>query len=331
MVKKRVFSGIKPSGDLTLGNYLGTIVNWVRNQDEKENAFCIVNEHAITVPQEPKLLEERTLELAKVFLAAGVNPEKSAIFVQSDRPEHTELAWILNCFAYFGEMNRMTQFKDKYKVKGENVSVGLFDYPVLMAADILLYKTDEVPVGEDQKQHVEITRDLAERFNKRYGEKIFTMPTPIISKEGARIMSLSNPREKMSKSDDNSSSYIALRDSDEEIIKKFSRAVTDSQSEIKFDQKNQPGISNLLNIVSVIKEIPIPALEKRYQGSNYGAFKKEVAQEVSAFLKPFKKNLVELDNNQEKVLKILNDGAKKMAPAAQETLSRVKKTIGLGL
>jgi len=329
MDKKRVFSGVKPSGDLTLGNYLGTIVNWVRNQEEKDNVFCVVNHHAITVPQEPRLLQERTLELAKVFLAAGINPENSAIFVQSDRPEHTELAWILNCYSYFGEISRMTQFKDKYTVKGENVSVGLFDYPVLMAADILLYNTDEVPVGEDQKQHVEITRDIADRFNKRYGEKIFTIPAPIISEEGARIMSLSNPKEKMSKSDDNASSYIALRDSSDEIMKKFSRAVTDSSSEIIFDPKNKPGISNLLNIVSVIKEMSIHELENKYKGLNYGDFKKEVAQEVINFLKPFQAKLVELDKNEEEIKQILKDGSNRVAPIAQATLSKVKKTIGL--
>ena len=328
MNKKRVFSGIQPTGNLHLGNYLGTILNWVRNQAEKENIFCIVDLHAITVPQDPKDLQMRINETAKVYLAAGIDPAKSSIFVQSSRPEHAELAWILNNFTYFGELKRMTQFKDKGRGK-EHVSIGLFDYPVLMAADILLYDTNEVPVGADQKQHLEVCRDIAERVNKHYQESIFVIPEPVIQKGSARIMSLIDPTSKMSKSDENDSSRINITDSPELMRKKFARAVTDSGSEIKFEATSKPGISNLLNILSVITQKSVSSLEKEYAKKNYGEFKLAVAEAVIEVLEPIQQKMKGLADN--KVRGLLEEGATKVAPTAAETLRRVKNAVGLGL
>jgi tryptophanyl-tRNA synthetase len=328
MSKKRVFSGIQPSGNLHIGNYLGAIVTWVREQDDKENIFCIVDEHAITVPQNPKTLKKTTLEIAKVYLAAGIDPKKSDIFVQSTRPEHTELAWILNCFAYHGEMSRMIQFKDKSKIKGENVSVGLFDYPALMAADILLYDTEQVPVGEDQKQHVELTRTLAERINKKFG-KIFVVPEYYSVAESTRIMSLTDPTKKMSKSDENSKSRIEMLDTPDVIRKKFASAVTDSGSEIKFDRNKKPGISNLLNILSVCTQTKISDLEKKYADTSYGEFKKIVAEAVIKLLEPFQTNYAKISD--EYVRDVLDLGSKKVATRAQASLKRVKDAVGLGI
>ena len=328
MTNKKVFSGIQPTGNLHLGNYLGAILNWVRNQENNDNIFCIVDLHAITVPKDPKDLQKRIIDTAKVYLAAGIDPTKSSIFVQSSRPEHSELAWILNNFAYFGEMNRMTQFKDKSE-ESSNVSIGLFDYPVLMAADILLYNTDEVPVGDDQKQHVEICRDIAERVNKRYGKKIFVIPRPVIQKESARIMSLTNPTSKMSKSDINDGGRINITDPPAVIRKKFARAITDSSSEVKFDITNKPGISNLLNILSAITKKPISILEREYAGENYGKFKSDIAESVIELFLPIQEKFDKLED--EEVIKTLIAGADKVAPTAIETLSRVRKTIGLGL
>lgn len=378
MAKERVFSGIQPSGNLHIGNYFGAILTWVRKQDEKENIFCIVDEHAITVPQDPKELRRRILELAKIYIAAGIDPKKSSIFVQSTRPEHAELGWIINCFTYFGELNRMTQFKDKTKnmkdeqyklmqenigkylekedfssfedpsaardrvvekvieqartgidlIVGQNISVGLFDYPALMAADILLYDTTEVPVGEDQKQHVELTRDIAERMNNRLG-KIFTIPKYYTVKEATRIMSLQDPTKKMSKSDENENSRIEILDSPENIKKKFAKAVTDSGSEIKYDKENKPGISNLLNILSVCTQTPISELEGKYSASSYGEFKNAVAEAVIVLLEPFQKRFAEISD--EEIISILTDGANRIAPIAEETLKRVKEAVGLGI
>jgi len=328
MAKKRVFSGIQPSGDLHIGNYLGTIYKWAKEQDEKENIFCVVDQHAITVPQDPEVLKRRTIEIAKIYLAAGIDPRKSAIFVQSSRPEHSELAWILNCHAYFGEISRMTQFKDKSTNKGENVTVGLFDYPVLMAADILLYDTDEVPVGDDQKQHVEICRDIAERMNKRYGE-IFSIPEFTTNKEATRIMSLTDPTVKMSKSDESDNSRINILDTPEQIRAKFAKATTDSGSEIKFDREKKPGVSNLLNIMAACTDRKVPELENKYTGVSYGEFKKDVAEAVVALLQPFQDKYNEITD--EYVLTVLRDGAEKVAPQAQKTLKRVKDAIGLGI
>jgi len=329
-LKKRVFSGIKPSGDLHIGNYLGAIVNWVQGQDTHDNIFCIVDLHTITVPQDPKKLQANILEVAKLYLASGIDPKKSDFFIQSERPEHSELAWILNCFTYFGEAGRMTQFKDQYREKKKNVTVGLFNYPILMAADILLYDANEVPVGDDQKQHVEMARDIAQRVNKKVG-KVFVVPEPIIKKEGARVMSLVDPTKKMSKSDQSEFSYINIRDDADMIQKKFARATTDSENKIKFDKEKKPGISNLLNIMSVATNTPISELEKKYAGSNYGKFKKDVAECVVEMLSPIQKKLAEYDKNEDYVRKVLEDGAKAVAPRAQDTLQRVKKAVGLGL
>ena len=329
MTKKQVFSGVQPSGDMHIGNYLGAIITWVRNQDKKNNIFCIVDEHAITVPQNPSDLKHRILELAKIYIAAGIDPDKSSIFVQSSISEHAELCWILNNFTYFGELSRMTQFKDKSVVKGENVSVGLFDYPVLMAADILLYDTDEVPVGEDQKQHVEICRDIAERVNKRFDKEIFKIPEFTTSQTSTRIMSLTNPLVKMSKSDENPKSRIELLDTTETIRKKISSAVTDSENIIRYDKENKPGISNLLNILSACTETPIVDLEKKYQNISYGDFKKDVAEAIINLLRPFQEKYQTLSDDY--VIEILKDGANKVSPKAKATLARVKNTIGLGI
>jgi tryptophanyl-tRNA synthetase len=275
-MKTKVFSGIKPSGELTLGNYLGMLKPAIDTQKGKESIFCIVDLHAITVAQDPKILKKRTIEVAKLYLASGLNPKYSSLFVQSHVSAHSELGWILNCYTYFGEASRMVQFKDRHSIKSENVTVGLFDYPVLMAADILLYNTTEVPVGDDQRQHVELCRDIALRVNNRYG-KIFVVPSVVTGKEGARIMSLTKPNEKMSKSDDDKNGYILMLDKPGVIREKFAKAVTDSSAEIKFDPKNKPGISNLLNILSVCTGKSITSLEKIYIGSNYGSFKSEVS------------------------------------------------------
>ncbi len=329
MATKRVFSGIQPSGDMHLGNYLGAIHNWVKNQDDRENIFCIVDEHAITVPQDPAVLKRRIIEVAKTYIAAGINPDKSAIFVQSSHPEHAELGWILNNFTYFGELSRMTQFKDKSTTKGETVSVGLFDYPVLMAADILLYQTDEVPVGDDQKQHVEICRDIAERVNKRYETEVFKIPKFTTNEAATRIMSLTDPTVKMSKSDANPKSRIELLDTPEVIRKKLAGAVTDSENKIHFDKENKPGISNLLNILSVCTDTKISELEKKYKGVSYGDFKKDVAEVVISLLTPFQDKYHALSDDY--VVEVLRDGASQVAPKAAETLQKVKETVGLGI
>lgn len=325
-MKTKVFSGIKPSGEMTLGNYLGMLKPAMDTQKGKENIFCVVDLHAITIPQDPILLKKRTIEVAKLYLAAGLNPKISTLFVQSHVPAHAELGWILNCFTYFGEASRMTQFKDRHKMKGENVTVGLFDYPVLMAADILLYDSTEVPVGDDQRQHVELCRDIALRINNKFG-KIFVIPKVVTKTEGARIMSLTKPNEKMSKSDDDINGYILILDKPETIRAKFARAVTDSGSEIKYDPKNKPGISNLLNILSVCTDVSISALEKKYQKSNYGHFKAYVADAVINSLKPIQDKYYALKDKE--VEKILKDGAKKVAPIAEKTLTRIKTKIGL--
>lgn len=328
MKTKRVFSGIQPSGNMHIGNYLGAILTWVRGQDQKENIFCIVDEHAITVPQDPKLLKKRIIEVAKTYIAAGIDPKKCDIFVQSSRPEHTELGWILNNFTYMGELSRMTQFKDKSSAKGETVSAGLFDYPVLMAADILLYDASQVPVGEDQKQHVELTRDLAQRMNKKFG-KLFVVPEYYTVKEATRIMSLIDPTKKMSKSDDNPKSRIEMLDNAEVIRKKFAGAVTDSGSEIIFDRDKKPGISNLLNILAVCTKASIKDLEKKYVGVSYGDFKADVAEAVIALLAPFQEKYANISDAETR--EILEKGAENVAPTAKATLKRVKDAVGLGL
>src|SRR2546427_1154261 len=291
---KRIFSGAQPTGNVHLGNYLGALRNWVALQHEYESFFCIVNLHAITLPQDPKLLSEKTRELARIYLAIGIDPNLSTVFVQSDVAEHAELTWILNCVARMSELERMTQFKEKARKQRENVAVGLFDYPVLMAADILLYQTDLVPVGEDQKQHLELTRDLAIRFNRDYGET-FRIPEPYIPTVGARIMSLSDPSKKMSKSDDDPNGCVTLLDDADAIRRKFKRAVTDSGTEIRFDEA-RPAINNLLTIYHLLTEKTPAQIEEHFDGKGYAKLKEELADVTIEFLKPFQERVHAIDD-----------------------------------
>ena len=325
---KNIFSAVQPSGVLHIGNYLGAIKQWVELQNNYNCVFSVVDYHAMTVYQEPKKIKEKILETAMIYLAAGINPEKSTIFVQSDVPEHTELAWILNTIAKIPELELMTQFKDRAKMFRNKVNIGLFDYPVLMAADILLYKTDLVPVGEDQKQHIEFTRTIAKRFNNLYGET-FIIPQAIIRKEGARIMGLDDPTKKMSKSAENSYNYIALIDEPSLIKEKIKRAVTDSGKEIIYDKNKKPGISNLLEIYSLFSEKPIKKLEKEYQNKNYGEFKNDLANVVIEFLLPFQKEFKKFKENPDKVRKILRNGSEKASLIAKKTMQNIKNIVGL--
>jgi len=323
---KRIFSGAQPTGNVHLGNYLGALRNWVKLQHEYESFFCIVNLHAITIPQDPKLLEGKTRELARIYLAVGIDPNVSTIFVQSDVPEHAELTWVLNCVARMGELERMTQFKDKArKQQEENVSVGLFDYPVLMASDILLYQTDLVPVGDDQKQHLELTRDIAIRFNRDYGQT-FKVPDPYIPKVGARIMSLSDPSKKMSKSDDDPNGCVMLMDDAETIQRKFKRAVTDSGTEIRFDPE-RPAITNLLEIFHLITGHSTEQVEERFAGKGYAQLKGDLAEVTVEFLRPIQQSLREISN--ERLDEILTLGRDKARNIAKATLNEVFARTGL--
>lgn len=325
--KKIVFSGVQPSGNLHIGNYLGAITQWVEMQDKYSCIFCVVDYHAITVKQDPRILKNKIIEAAKIYMASGINPEKSVIFQQSDIKEHAELAWILNCTsARISDLNKMTQFKDKAGKNQENVGVGLYDYPVLMASDILLYDTDAVPVGDDQSQHVELCRTLARRFNTQFGET-FKIPELVIRKGGARIMGLDDPKKKMSKSASNAGNYIALSDDPKVAVKKIMRAVTDSGSEVKYDEKKKPAISNLLTIYSLLAGESIKDLEKHYKGKGYGEFKKDLAEVVGNFLMQFQKKYNSF--NDEDVIEILKAGVEKIQPIATETIEKVKKTIGV--
>ena len=324
-MKQRIFSGIQPSGNLHLGNYLGAIKNWVNLQNEYDSIFCVVDMHAITVPQDPEELRRRTIEIAKVYLAAGIDPQKSSIFIQSHVPEHAELAWILNTIAKISELERMTQYKDKsQKASKESAGVGLFDYPVLMAADILLYNTNLVPVGEDQFQHIEITRTLAERFNKKFGET-FVVPEAYFTKEGLRIMGLDDPTKKMSKSASSEYNYIALTDDEETVRRKIKKAVTDSGSEIVY-RDDKPALKNLINIYSLLSGKSTKEIEKEYKGRGYAEFKEGLSQVIIDFLKTFQEKYNSLDDK--KVLTILEEGAKKVRPLAKKKLEEVKKKIG---
>lgn len=326
-MKKIIFSGIQPSGALHLGNYLGAIKQWVALQNEVDEAiYCIVDLHAITVPQTPEVLKNNILSTAAWYIAFGVNPEKSKIFVQSSRPEHTELAWILACNTKTGELFRMTQFKDKSMKNRDAVSAGLLTYPILMAADILLYNATAVPVGEDQKQHVELTRDIAERFNFHYGPT-FTVPEPIIQKGTGRIMSLDNPMNKMSKSD---KSGIGISDSPDEIKDKLKRAVTDSGNEIK-SGPGKPAISNMLNIFSAVSGKSIKELEEQYLGKGYGQFKSELAEAIISFLEPIQKKHKALMADKRGLEEILRKGAMDLKKPASDLLIDVKEKIGLGI
>lgn len=339
MSKPIVFSGVQPSGELSLGNYLGALRNWVKMQEEYECLFCIVDLHAITVRQDPEALRKATLDTLAIYLACGIDPEKSTIFIQSHVPEHSQLAWILNCYTYFGEMGRMTQFKDKSARYEENVNVGLFTYPVLMAADILLYQANQVPVGDDQKQHLEITRDIANRFNALYGKKdaegnviqpIFAVPEVFIAKTGARIMSLLEPTKKMSKSDDNRNNVIGLLEDPKSVEKKIKRAMTDGDEPpvVRYDVQNKPGVSNLLDILASVTGKTIPELEAEFEGKMYGHLKGAVAEEVSAMLSQLQERYHHFRNNEALLEKIYREGAEKARVRAKATLAEVYKVVG---
>lgn len=328
MMKKRVFSGIQPTGNIHIGNYLGAIQHWVVTQADFDSIFCIVDLHAITVPQDPKTLRAKTRELAGILFAAGIDPKISVLFVQSHISAHTELTWILNCTIPMGWMKRMTQFKEKSQKQKEEVSVGLFDYPALMAADILLYQTDLVPVGEDQKQHVELARDTAQRFNATYGQT-FKLPAVIIPKVGARIMSLEDPTQKMSKSETGSGSALYLLDSPDEIRAKVMRATTDSLREIRFDE-SRPGICNLLVIYELFTKLGREKIEARFEGKGYADFKKELAAVIIERLSPLQARYRELTADPTCIDALLAEGAAKVRPTAEKTLALVKERVGLG-
>jgi tryptophanyl-tRNA synthetase len=326
--KPRVFSGIQPSGSLHLGNYLGALCNWVSMQDTHECVYCVVDLHAITVRQERAELRRSTIDLANLFLAAGIDPERSIIFVQSHVAAHSELAWLLNTVTYMGELRRMTQFKDKTEGgEGESIPVGLFDYPVLMAADILLYRADEVPVGEDQKQHVELTRDLADRFNNAFG-KTFVVPEPMIPKVAARVMSLDDPRRKMSKSAGSANSYIALMDPPDVIRRKIKRAVTDSGTEVTAGA-DKPALANLIGIYSILSGDDMDTIVGRYEGKGYAEFKADLGEVVVAALAPMQQRIRELEKDKGYTMDVLKAGAERAEAVASRTLARVRERIGL--
>jgi tryptophanyl-tRNA synthetase len=327
--RRNVFSGIQPSGNFHLGNYLGAIRNWVGQQAEYDNVFCIVDLHALSLPITPATLRANTLGLANILLAAGIDPAQSILFVQSDVREHAELCWLLSAVTGYGELRRMTQFKDKAGGKEEQVSAALFFYPVLQAADILLYDTDLVPVGEDQKQHVELTRDIAARFNSRYGET-FVLPEADIKASGARVMSLEDPTKKMSKSDASPNAAIALTDDADAIRRKIRRAVTDSGTDV-VAAPDKPALTNLLTIYSLLSGEPIPAIEGRYTGKGYGAFKADLAEVVIAALAPIQARLAELDQNPEVARAVLAEGAARARTRAAAKMDQVRDHMGLGL
>ena len=322
---KRIFSGAQPTGNVHLGNYLGALRNWVALQHEYESFFCIVNLHAITVAQDPALLAEKTRDLARIYLAVGIDPQVSTVFIQSDVKEHAELTWVLNCIARTSELERMTQFKDKARKQQENISVGLFDYPVLMAADILLYQTDLVPVGDDQRQHLELTRDLAIRFNRDYGET-FKVPDAYIPKVGARIMSLSDPSKKMSKSDDDPNGCVLLMDDADTIQKKYKRAVTDSGTEIRFDE-SRAAINNLLEIYHLITGRSTHEVEDHFAGKGYARLKGDLADVTIEFLRPIQQRVQEITG--ERLDALLDQGRAKAEQIASVTLDQVFQRTGL--
>jgi tryptophanyl-tRNA synthetase len=330
MSTKRVLSGIQPTSDsFHLGNYLGAVKQWVELQDGHDAFYCIVDLHALTVETDPALMRKRTLVSAAQLLALGISPEKSTLFVQSQVPEHNQLAWIMECITGFGEASRMTQFKDRTAKGGSDTTkVGVFTYPMLMAADILLYQADLVPVGEDQRQHIELTRDLAERFNSRYGTT-FTIPTGFILKQGAKIYDLQNPTAKMSKSAESVSGLIEILDTPEVNAKKIKSAVTDAGREIKFDEKEKPGVSNLLTIHSALSGQSISELENHFAGKGYGDLKGEVADVVVEYLKPIREKTLELLSDESHLLAVLSQGAAKAQGVASTTLTKTYENLGL--
>lgn len=328
MQKSRVFSGIQPTGNIHLGNYLGAVKNWVDNQEKYENIFCVVNSHAITIPQDPSVLRQKTYDLCAMLLACGINPSQSILFIQSQIQEHTSLAWLLTCITPMGDLSRMTQFKDKSQKNPKNIFAGLFNYPNLMSADILLYKSNFVPVGEDQKQHIELARDTAIRFNRDFGET-FVVPEPLILKEGARIMGLDDPTKKMSKSSgDKPNHLIALIDAPEAIIKKFKKATTDSEGIIAFD-KNRAGVYNLLTIYQCFTKQTQAQIEAEFAGQGYGVLKTRVAEVVIESLRPIRESYEKLINEKDYLHSILQEGESRARQIASATYKEAKERMGL--
>ncbi|MDR1736587.1 MAG: tryptophan--tRNA ligase [Oscillospiraceae bacterium] len=325
---KRVFSGIQPSGIPTLGNYFGALRSWKAMQDEYDCVYSVVDLHALTQRFDPDVLRSRTRYLYALLLAAGIDAKKSAVFVQSHVPQHCELTWILNCYTMFGELSRMTQFKDKSQKQPENINAGLFDYPVLMAADILLYDSDAVPVGQDQKQHVEIARDIAERFNSVYGG-IFIIPQPMIPKIGGKVLSLLDPSRKMDKSDPLPGAYLSLADSPDEIMKKCKRAVTDSGAEVRFDPVGKPGVSNLIGIYALCTGKTTQDVEKEFEGKGYGVFKPAVGEAVNAVLDPIRRDVDVYLSDGSQLDALMREGALRAKAVAEKTLTRVRRAVGL--
>lgn len=326
MEKKVVFSGIQPSGTLTIGNYIGALKNFSELQDEYDCYYCIVDLHAITVPQVPKDLRKSTLEVLALYIASGLDPEKNSLFIQSHVPAHLELSWVLSSMSYMGQLNRMTQFKEKSQRGEENLNAALFTYPVLMAADILAYQTDLVPVGDDQKQHLELARDLAERFNNRYSDT-FVVPEPFIKEFGARIMSLQNPESKMSKSDSDINGFISLLDDEKTIMRKVKRAVTDSLGVVAYNDE-QLGLKNLINIYSSFTDKDIGTIVKDYEGSGYGKFKEDLGEIIINGLAPIQKEFNYLMDNKDYLEKIYKEGAEKAEYKAMKTLRKVYRKVG---
>ena len=325
--KKRMLSGIKPSGDLTLGSYLGAVKNWAERAEEYDCFYFMADLHAITVRQNPADLRRRTLEQLAQYIACGLDPEKNTLFIQSHVHQHAELGWVLDCYSMFGELSRMTQFKDKSSKHAENVNGGLFTYPALMAADILLYQADVVPVGEDQKQHVELTRDIARRFNGIYGD-VFKVPEAFVPKVGARVMSLSNPEAKMSKSENEDTGRVCLMDKPEDIMRVFKRAVTDCDTEVRYDPENKKGIANLMNIYSAATGRTFAEIEAEFAGKGYGDFKKTVGESVVELLRPIREEATRLLADKAYLQKVCAEGAEKASYVAEKTLRKVYKKIG---
>ena len=325
--KKVMLSGIKPSGDLTLGSYLGAIKNWAERADKYDCFYFMADLHAITVRQNPADLRRWTLAQIAQYIACGLDPKKNTIFIQSHVPEHAELGWVLNCYTMFGELSRMTQFKDKSAKNADNINGGLFTYPALMAADILLYQADYVPVGEDQKQHVEICRDIANRFNGVYGD-VFKVPEPYIPKVGARVMSLTNPTAKMSKSENEDTGRVCLMDRPEDIMRMFKRAITDSGSEVRFDPENKPGVSNLMQIYSSATGKSFETIVREFAGQGYGGFKLAVGEAVVEMLRPIREESERLLADKAYLQSVYREGAEKASAVAARTIRKVYKKVG---